>query len=207
MSDLGPFLRGLAIGFSIAAPVGPIGVLCIRRTLADGRWIGFVSGMGAATADAVHGSIAAFGVTVLSRVLVDQQAWLRLIGGLFLAYLGLQTFFSRPAEAAANVTRSGAFEAYASTLALTLTNPLTILSFAAIYAGLGAASGQASPARAAWMVAGVFLGSGAWWLTLSSGVSLLRPLSSPRALGWVNRLSGLVLAAFGVAILLGALGS
>src|SRR5512142_2590739 len=114
-------LKGFAIGFLIAAPVGPIGVLCIRRTLADGRAIGFVSGLGAATADMTYGSIAAFGLTAIQNVLVAQQFWLRLLGGLFLVYLGVRTFITRPAEkAAAGTMRRGALAAYASTLGLTL---------------------------------------------------------------------------------------
>lgn len=96
--DAGVLLRGLLIGFSVAAPVGPIGVLCIRRTLAEGRAYGFVSGLGAATADAIYGSVAAFGLTLVSRLLISQQSWLRLVGGAFLCYLGVKTFLARPAE-------------------------------------------------------------------------------------------------------------
>ncbi|OFX32959.1 MAG: lysine transporter LysE, partial [Armatimonadetes bacterium RBG_16_67_12] len=135
-------LRGLLIGFSIAAPVGPIGVLCIRRTLAHGRTAGFVSGLGAATADALYGGVAGFGLTAVSGVLVDQQVWLRLVGVAFLIYLGIRTFLARPSDRAAAAAASGLISAYGSTLILTLTNPMTILSFAAIFAGLGL--GQAS---------------------------------------------------------------
>lgn len=195
-------LRGLAIGFSIAAPVGPIGVLCIRRTLANGRWVGFVSGVGAATADALYGSIAAFGLTALSNILVNQQIWLRLVGGVFLVLLGVRTFVSKPAETPPSGASAGLLGAYASTLLLTLTNPLTILSFAAIFAGLGAAGSEAGTATAGLLVLGVFLGSAAWWLTLSSSVALLRHRTSPRLLHWVNRVSGAVLGGFGAAILL-----
>src|SRR5690242_13032805 len=134
---LGYWLRGLLLGFSIAAPVGPIGVLCIRRTLADGRVVGFVSGLGAATADAFYGAVAGFGLTVISALLIEQRFWLRLIGGGFLLYLGVRTVLARPAERAASAGGKGLAGAYGSTLFLTLTNPLTILSFAAIFAGLG----------------------------------------------------------------------
>src|SRR5881409_981452 len=135
------FVRGVAIGFSIAAPVGPIGVLCIRRTLAEGRLCGFASGLGAATADAVYGCVAGFGLTAVSNLLVSQQTWLRLIGGLFLCYLGVKSFFAGPAQTAA-APKSGALAgAYASTFLLTLTNPMTILSFAAVFAGLGLGGG------------------------------------------------------------------
>jgi LysE type translocator len=123
------FLRGLVIGFSIAAPVGPIGVLCIRRTLADGRAAGFFSGLGAATADALYGAVAAFGLTAISSVLIGQATWLRLGGGLFLCYLGIKTFLARPAAEATPARATGLIGAYVSTLLLTLANPTTILSF------------------------------------------------------------------------------
>ena len=123
----GFFLRGLLIGFSIAAPVGPIGVLCIRRTLAQGRVAGFVSGLGAASADMVYGAIAAFGLTAVTGLLVRQQEWLRLLGGLFLCYLGLRTLLARPGGSSADAEGRSRAGAYLSTFALTLTNPMTIL--------------------------------------------------------------------------------
>ena len=196
-------LRGLVIGFSIAAPVGPIGILCIRRTLADGRAAGLVSGLGAASADACYGFIAAFGLTFISNVLIDQKLWLHLIGGAFLCYLGIRTFLTPPAAQAqptSSETRS-LVASYSSTLFLTLTNPMTVLSFVAIFAGLGIASASGSYATAAILVAGVFLGSASWWLLLSGGVSLLRSKIDSRALEWVNRISGIVITAFGVAAL------
>src|SRR5215213_1335439 len=134
------FLEGVAIGFAVAAPVGPIGVLCIRRTLAEGRASGFVSGLGAATADAAYGSVAALGLTFVTGLLVGAAAWLRLGGGVFLVFLGVKTFLSRPAERPVAAGRGGLPGAYASTLALTLANPSTILSFAAIFTGLAAGS-------------------------------------------------------------------
>ena len=148
---LSVFLRGLLIGFSIAAPVGPIGLLCIRRTVADGRMVGFVSGLGAASADAFYGAVAGFGLTVVSGTLVQGQTPLRLVGGVFLCYLGARTFLARPAQTAAVAGRRGLLGAYASTRGLTLTNPSTILSFVAILAGLGLGSGRSDTrARACW---------------------------------------------------------
>ena len=194
------WVRGLALGFSIAAPVGPIGVLCIRRTLADGRLMGFVSGLGAATADATYGAVAAFGLTAVSSVLIGQRIWIHLIGGAFLCYLGARTLLSAPAERAARVQGRGLAGAYASTLGLTLTNPATILSFAVIFAGLGVAQGNGY-GSAGWLVLGVFCGSALWWLLLSSGVGLLRERIGPRALRWVNRISGATLLIFGLVAL------
>ena len=200
--DVTFFFRGLLIGLSIAAPVGPIGVLCIRRTLAEGRAAGLVSGLGAATADALYGFIAAFGLTFISGFLIDQQTWLRLVGGLFLLYLGIKTLLARPAGPAqpSPAGGRGLLAAYTSTFFLTLTNPITILFFAGIFAGLGAAGGG-SYASAAILVAGVFAGSALWWLTLSGLVSLFRTRFDARALHWVNRLSGVVIVGFGLAAL------
>lgn len=195
-------IRGLILGFSIAAPVGPIGVLCIRRTLTAGRGAGFVSGLGAATADMCYGAVAAFGLTAVSGLLIAQSIWIRLIGGAFLCYLGIRTFLSKPAEQTATTGKYSLAGAYASTLLLTLTNPSTILSFVAIFAGLGLASTGSSYAASAQLVLGVFLGSALWWLLLSTGVGLLRSRLDLRALRWVNRLSGLILLSFGLIALL-----
>ncbi len=194
-------LKGLVIGFSIAAPVGPIGVLCIKRTLADGRMSGLVSGLGAATADALYGAIAGFGLTLISAFLLDQQTWIRLVGGAFLCYLGLKTFISKPAEQDVRAHGGNLISAYLSTFVLTLTNPLTILSFAAIFAGLGLGATDGDFASAGILVSGVFLGSAAWWLLLSGGVSLLRQRFDQQVMAWVNRASGVIILGFGVAAL------
>jgi threonine/homoserine/homoserine lactone efflux protein len=203
MPDVPALLRGWLLGFAIAAPVGPIGVLCIRRTLSDGRMIGFLSGLGAATADMIYGAIAAFGLTAVQSLLVRQQFWLQIVGGLFLAYLGVRTFFTRPAAQAApaGAARS-ALSAYLTTLGLTLTNPATILSFTVIFAGfrLGAAAGGF--AGAALLVLGVFLGSATWWILLSSGVGLFRERFTPAWMVTVNRLAGVLIFGFGLVALL-----
>ena len=198
------FLRGLVIGFSIAAPVGPIGVLCIRRTLADGRIAGLASGLGAAAADAVYGCVAGFGLTWISNFFVSQRFWLQLVGGLFLLWLGVRTLLAAPAHEAAGARRGeGVLGAFSSTFVLTLTNPMTILSFAAVFAGLGLASTGGDYAAAAVLVLGVFIGSALWWLLLSGGVSLLRNRFDARGLVWVNRVSGAVIVGFGALALAG----
>jgi threonine/homoserine/homoserine lactone efflux protein len=196
--DFGFLLRGFVIGFSIAAPVGPIGVLCIRRTLADGRSTGLACGLGAATADAVYGCIAGFGLSVLSSALIAQQRWLGLIGGTFLCYLGARTFTAAPAGGAAEARGLGLWGAYGTTFLLTLTNPMTILSFAAVFAGLGLGAASGSYAAAAALVLGVFLGSALWWLVLSGLAASLRSRLDLHGLRWVNRGSGVVIAAFGL---------
>ena len=195
------FWRGVVIGFSIAAPVGPIGVLCIRRTLAEGRRYGFASGLGAATADAVYGWVAGFGLTAVSDLLVSQQSWLRLIGGLFLCYLGVKSFFARPAQSTAAPKGGALTGAYVSTLFLTLTNPMTILSFAAVFAGLGLGGRATDYVGAALLVLGVFLGSALWWLFLSGGVGLFREKLNEQHFRWINRISGTIIAGFGLACL------
>ena len=195
-------LKGLVMGFSIAAPVGPIGVLCIRRTLGSGILHGVVSGLGTASADAIYGCVAAFGVTAVSDFLLGSQFQLRLVGGLFLLYLGVATFRSVPAREAAKAGEGrtgGLAGAYASAFFLTLTNPITIVSFAAVFAGLGLGAVPEGRASAALLVFGVFAGSMLWWLLLSGSVHLLRSRFDHTRLVWVNRLSGLVIAAFGVA--------
>jgi threonine/homoserine/homoserine lactone efflux protein len=205
--DIKLLLKGLVIGFSIAAPVGPIGVLCIRRTLAEGRASGLVSGLGAATADAAYGCIAGFGLTFIARFLVSQQVILRLVGGGFLCYLGLKTLVgAKPAEQAALAQGRGLVGAYTSTFLLTLTNPMTILSFAAIFAGLGLANTEAGYGAAGALIVGVFMGSALWWLMLSGGVGLVREKFDLHALQWVNRISGLVVTGFGVVALLSVMG-
>jgi threonine/homoserine/homoserine lactone efflux protein len=194
--------RGIVIGLSIAAPVGPIGALCIRRTLAHGRIAGLITGLGAATADALYGCAAAFGLTWITGALLGHQHWIRLIGGAFLLYLGARTLLAAPGERAAESSGAGLIGAFASTFGLTLTNPMTILSFVAVFAALGLGTSHPEPAAAATLVLGVFLGSALWWLTLSGAVGILRARFDATSLRWVNRVSGLVITAFGVAAIL-----
>lgn len=195
------FLRGLVIGFSIAAPVGPIGILCIRRTLTSGRLAGLLSGLGAATADAIYGCIAGFGLTFITNLLIHQAFWLRLLGGLFLCYLGIKAFLSKPATAAAPAKDGSLLWDYVSTVFLTLTNPATIFSFMAVFAGLGLATANSSYAEAIVLVIGVFSGSALWWLLLSSTVSLFNTKLNSYRLSWLNKISGLILLGFGVVAL------
>ena len=201
--DISFFVRGLIIGLSIAAVVGPMSVLCMQRTVRNGLLYGLVSGLGIATADGIYGSIAAFGLTVIATFLVHEQLWIRLIGGLFLIYLGIKSMLTKPGEQAAAAAKASNFlGAYVSTLLLTLTNPLTILSFAVVFAGIGLGGNKNSISSAAIVVLGVFLGSTLWWCILTGGISLLRGNFSPVWLLWINRVSGGVIALFGVLALL-----
>ena len=203
MENLSFLIKGLLIGLSIAAPVGPIGVLCIRRTLAKGLISGLVSGLGAATADAFYGAVAGFGLAFISNFLISQQFWLRLIGGVFLVGLSIKIFLSKPSRETESNEDNAAVGDYASTFFLTLTNPATILSFAAIFAGLGLGSANGSYLSASVLVLGVFSGSALWWLILSGGVNALRRKLNEKALAWVNRISASIILTFGAIALNG----
>ena len=197
------FLKGLILGFVIAAPVGPIGILCARRTLTDGRRAGFFSGIGAASADAIYGFVAAFGLTVVSNFLVGHQFWLRLVGGTFLFFWGAKTLFMQPEE---KVDISPSMRKYAgmytSTFFLTLTNPMTIFSFAAVFAGFGLAGTKGSLVSAGILILGVFLGSTFWWLLLVGIFTVFRRRFEHHELQWINRIAGLIIAGSGILALL-----
>jgi threonine/homoserine/homoserine lactone efflux protein len=190
--------RGFVLGLTIAAAVGPIAVLCIRRTLAEGRVVGLVSGLGVATADATYGAIAAFGLTAITDLLVTWRQPLAVGGGLFLLWLAWTTFRSVPGAAATTVDgdRRGLPGAYLSTLGLTLTNPMTILSFAALFVGLGVTAED--PLGAALLTLGVFLGSAAWWVLLTAVVGALRTRITTTWLRRVNIVSGVLIGAFAI---------
>ena len=200
--DVSPFLRGLVLGVAVAAPVGPMSLLCMRRALAGGFPAGFLSGLGVATADAIYGAIAAFGLVAVTSVLVGYAVWLRLVGAAVLLYLGLTTLRARPATTTADAGASGLVGTYASTLGLTLANPSTILSFAALFAGLGLGENEGGPSAASAMVLGVFLGSALWWLVLTGGIGLVRDRLSARGMYLVNVAAGLALVGFGLLALM-----
>ncbi|MBK8988799.1 MAG: LysE family transporter [Chloroflexi bacterium] len=201
------FWQGLLFGVGIAAPVGPIGVLTIRRTLTEGLLIGLLTGLGAATADALYGSVAALGLTAVSNFLIQYQTWLRLGGGLFLLYLGLKTLrlpaaTNAPQSAASNPkSQIALLHAYTTTLFLTLSNPVTILSFTAVFAGFGLGSQTHGAGAGVQLVLGVFLGSALWWLTLCLAVTAVRARLSPTVFRLINLASGLILIGFSLALL------
>ncbi|MEI7556214.1 LysE family transporter [Candidatus Chlorohelix sp.] len=200
--DLGFFLRGLLIGFSIAASVGPIWVLVMRRTLAYGSLPGLVSGMGVATADGLYGAIGGFGLTFVSSLLVEQSLWLRLIGGGFMCYLGIKIGLSAPVAREAKDSGGKLSRLYISTFLLTLTNPMTIISFAVILAGLGAGSTNGNYLATLILILGVFCGSSVWWVVMTSLLGMLHKKITPRIMRWINWISGFIIFAFGVVALL-----
>lgn len=189
--------RAIALGFTIAAAVGPISLLTIRRTLTHGPAYGLASGMGVALADATYAAIAAFGLTALTSVLVGGRVLLGLVGGAVLIWLAVRTITSRPSRAAeTGEERPGLAAAFASIYGLTMTNPMTILSFAGLFAALGLAA-TGGPG-AATVTVGVFVGSALWWVVLTTVVGRLRSRVTLGVLTWINRVSGLVILAFGV---------
>jgi threonine/homoserine/homoserine lactone efflux protein len=191
-------LKGLLFGFVLAAIVGPMWVLCFRRTIEQGVAAGLVSGLGIAVADAIYGAIAAFGLTAISGFLLTHSFWIGLAGVAFLAWLGVKALFARPADLAATSATPPSRSlgtAFASTLTLTLANPPTILAFTAMFAGLGLAAG-ANYQSAALIVAGVFVGSAAWWLILVLGAAALRARLSTQLLRAINVVSGVTILGF-----------
>lgn len=201
------FLQSILIGLSIAAPVGPIGILCIQRTLVKGRWSGFVSGLGAATADAFYGAIAAFGLTFLASFLINQSVWMRIGGGLFLIFLGIKFFVAKPGNIRENninlYSERRLFRDYFSTFLLTLSNPLTILSFSAILAGFGSSAIESGNYFASsMMILGIFLGSSLWWILLTYFSSLFRNHIRSNTMVWINRIAGGIILLLGIGALL-----
>jgi threonine/homoserine/homoserine lactone efflux protein len=193
--------KGLVLGFSIAAPVGPVGLLCIRRSITSGRMAGLATGLGAATADACYGAVAGFGLTSVTAFMIGERAWLSLLGGLFLCGLGVRILRAKPEALRASAGETRIHSAYLSALVITLTNPMTILSFVGAFAGLGLAVARDYTA-AALLVSGVFIGSGIWWLLLSAFAARLRERFDPRWLRRVNWISGALLVVIGLAVLL-----
>jgi threonine/homoserine/homoserine lactone efflux protein len=188
-------LKGLAFGFILAATVGPMWVLCLRRTLASGAVAGLASGMGIAVADGFYGAVAAFGLTAISGFLLAHAFWIGLAGSAFLLYLGIKTVMAKPEIEEKTESPLSLPSAFLSTLGLTLTNPPTILAFAAIFAGLGLAS-TSDYAAAGLVVAGVFLGSAAWWVVLVAAAGKLRSHIGPRLFRAINVVAGVSILGF-----------
>ncbi|MES2345051.1 MAG: LysE family transporter [Chlamydiota bacterium] len=193
-------IKGLILGFSIAVPVGPIGVLCIRRTLQYGRFSGFFSGLGAAAADTIYGVIAALGLSFVSDFLLDCELWLRLIGGVILILLGVKTFFAKTLQQSGKVMHKTLISDFISTFFLTMTNPMTILAYVAIFAGFGLTGIKGHHLDATALIVGVFIGSACWWLILSQGVSFFRKRVDAYVMHWINRIAGLIIIFFGLTV-------
>ena len=196
------FAKGLAVGLAVAAPAGPITLLCLRRTLAEGRRAGLVSGFGVAAADGLYGLLAAFGMTAVAASLAAAEDRLAFVAGAVLIWLGMAIFWARPKEAASAPGLGRLAGAFVSTFLLTLANPSTILSFVAIFAGLGLTLEGRGYSPAAALSAGVFSGSALWWVGLTAVAARLRGRLTPDRLVWVNRAAGVAIAGFGIIAIL-----
>lgn len=196
------FLKAVSFGFLMALPVGPIAILCIRRTIAHGFLAGLISGIGAATADAFYCLIATLGLTFISTFLIEQQFYVTLLGTCFLIYLGIKIYLTPPAQTAAHIQGRGWLGAYFSTLALTLSNPMTLLAFTALFASFGFADLESNVINTLLIVTGVFLGSTLWWFLLTNLVSLFRSKINAYTLGLINKISGIIIVVFALVILI-----
>jgi len=198
------FLKGLAIGVAIAAPVGPVAVLCIRRTLLLGPSAGFASGAGAVLADAIFGAMAAFGVAAVYDVLIHHEPELRLVGGLFMLILGVITI-RRPPPKAGRTVHGGLMSAFLTAFALMITNPITIFAFLGIFAGFGIVSETLAVSDSLTLLAGVAAGAALWWTGLVVVAAAFRKRIELESLGWLNRISGGLLIVFGAIAVLSLL--
>jgi len=194
------FLKGIAIGFIMAIPIGPIGIMCIRKTLTEGRLSGLIIGLGAATADLFYGCVAVFGLTVISDTLTDQRIWIRIVGGALLFFLGIKTFRAQPKDPKLKISGSGRLRSYFTVVVLTLTNPLTIFAFIAVFAAFGLGDGL-SFFSAILLVAGVFIGSCLWFFLLTSGTILFRKKLDLVGLKWVNKIAGILIIISGFIVI------
>ena len=194
------FLKGIAIGFVMAIPIGPIGIMCIRKTLTEGRFSGLIVGLGAATADLFYGCVAVFGLTIISDTLSEQRIWIRIVGGALLFFLGIKTFRAQPKDPKIKIRSSGRLRSYITVVVLTLTNPLTIFAFIAVFAAFGLGNGL-SFFSAVLLVAGVFIGACLWFFLLTSGTILFRKKLDLVGLKWVNKIAGILIIISGFIVI------
>jgi threonine/homoserine/homoserine lactone efflux protein len=197
------FLKGIAVGIVIALPVGPVGVLCVRRTLFEGAWFGLASGLGAALADTTFGIVAGFGLTAVRDVVLGYQDYLGAAGGLFLVVAGARALAKRDVPEPEPLAGERVLGAFASAFALVITNPIAIFGFTAIIAKVGL-NPDATFGTIAVLIAGVFAGSSAWWLGLTGGIVAMRRRARPFRLAAMNLISGAVLIISGIGLLAAA---
>lgn len=199
---ISPLLNGILFGLILAAPVGPVGVLCVQRTLSEGRLHGLLSGVGAALADAVYGAVAAFGLGAVAAWITGHQTQLRLAGGVLLFLLAAKTAFAKPQPPSDKIARrihtNSLPEDVASAFGLALANPVTLIAFAGLLATFAGEALQDSASAPIMLVVGVFAGSVAWWVALSAGANLFRDFVDSGFQRWSNRVSAALLCGFGV---------
>ena len=198
------FLKGLLIGFVIAIPLGPTGLLCINRGLAGGAVYGLLSWLGVATGDALAGGITALGLTFVSNFFFEQHGWLHVVVGLFFCYFGFRIFIARPIRPVAIVREGKLLGGYTSTLFLTVTNPITFASFFGIYAGWGVKILRGEYYSAALLAVAIFIGTALWWLVLGAALAFCRKRFSDSVLRGIDLVSGAVIVGFGFVLLMWA---
>jgi threonine/homoserine/homoserine lactone efflux protein len=200
--DLSLFIQGIIIGLTLAVPVGPISLLCIQRTIADGRLHGIFSGLGVATADSFYAAITVLGLTVISGLIIAQHSLFRFLAGIILILIGIRIFMSAPAGVSAKSEHETYLKDYLSMVAIAIANPLTLVFFLVILPGLGVVIHGFSLLPAMEFVAGVFFGSTLWWIILCGSVGSVRSHISAKNLGLINRVSGLLITCFGAGMLI-----
>ena len=200
------FIEGFIIGVFIAAPVGPVGILCINRTLSQGRKAGFISGLGAVTVDGFYAAVAAYGISVITSFMSDNSLWIRLVGGIFLAIIGAKIILTEIDFTLSEDKTGSSAENYASSAIVTVSNPLTVVLFGAIFASLGLGGPGTGFLDSTAMVAGVVAGSALCWFILSSLVDMLRSRFRFSVLKTFNRISGAVLIGFSCLVVMTAFG-
>ena len=206
--EMSILFKGLILGISVAAPLGPIGLLCINRTLNKNFMSGVVSGMGATFADVFYGVIAGFGITFISNFFIDNKILFNVLGGFILLFMGWRTFrkknqsFQRTKSVSIKFRKRNYVNDFLSTFVLTLSNPVTILFFTAVFATFGLSSPDVGLKSAGLLIFGVFLGSGIWWMFINGMANKFRYKISDTLIPRINMISGIVIMVFGVAILL-----
>ncbi len=193
------FLKGILIGLLIAIPVGPVGIVCVHRVMAKGRLAGLFSGLGAAVADGLYGAVAAFGLTLISNFLLERSLWIRLFGGIFIVFIGIRMYFAKPVTNIKDDITNTLVRDFLSTFIITLTNPLTIMGFLAIFAGLNLIDPRRGPLDASILVSGVVAGSGIWWLALVLVFGFVRSKFDFAYLNMVNKIVGILIVILGIA--------
>jgi len=193
------FLKGILIGLLIAIPVGPVGIVCVHRVMAKGRLAGLFSGLGAAVADGLYGAVAAFGLTLISNFLIERNFWIRLFGGIFIVFIGIRMYFAKPVTDIEDDIPNTLVRDFLSTFIITLTNPLTIMGFLAIFAGLNLIDPRRGPLDASILVSGVVAGSGVWWLALVLVFGFVRSKFDFAYLNMVNKIVGILIVILGIA--------
>ncbi len=200
--EMGVFFKGIVIGVVIAMPVGPVGTLCVQRTITQGRINGFLTGLGATTADVIFGFIAAFGLSVVSNFLIDQQEWIRLAGGIIICLIGVQVFSLETQKKIIPIKSPNLLNAFGSAFLIAITNPITIITFVVMFAGLGLVGSNSQYGPATLTVFGVFVGSSLIWLSVWGMSLIFRERFEFGRMKWINKIAGIVILVFGVSTLI-----